>query len=146
LPRARAPVKILSRKASSTPGNSFQSAEGESPLSFHSDRDKIGDTTLAYEHIHMKAWHPEEKEVVRFLRIVATPGRTPVLVHCQHGAKRTGALCAIYRIAVEGWSKEEAITEMVAGGFGYHDTWINLPRWIRTLDIDQVRDEAGITL
>jgi protein tyrosine phosphatase (PTP) superfamily phosphohydrolase (DUF442 family) len=113
--------------------------------SFHSDRDEIGDTTLAYEHIHMKAWHPEQKEVVRFLQIVTTPGRTPVLVHCQHGADRTGTLSAIYRIAVEGWSKEEAITEMVAGGFGFHDTWINLPRWIRALDVDQIRDKAGIT-
>ena len=28
--------------------------------SFHSDRDEIGDTGLAYEHIYMKAWHPEE--------------------------------------------------------------------------------------
>ena len=113
--------------------------------SFHSDRDEIGDTHLAYEQIHMKAWHPEEKEVVRFLQIVTTPGRNPVLVHCQHGADRTGTLSAIYRIAVEGWSKEEAITEMVAGGFGFHDTWIHLPRWIRTLDIDQIRDKAGIT-
>ena len=113
--------------------------------SFHSDRDEIGDTDLAYEHIPMKAWHPKEKEVVRFLQIATTPARTPVLVHCQHGADRTGTLCAIYRIAVEGWPKETAITEMVAGGFGFHDTWIHLPRWIRALDIDRIKDKAGIT-
>ena len=35
----------------------------------------------------MKAWHPEEKEVARFLQIVTNPGRMPVLVHCQHGAE-----------------------------------------------------------
>ena len=57
--------------------------------SFHSDRDKIGETDLAYEHIHMKAWHPEKEEVIGFLKIVTNPERTPVLVHCLHGADRT---------------------------------------------------------
>jgi len=88
--------------------------------SFHSDRDEIGDTGLAYERIYMKAWHPEEKEAVRFLQIVTNPKRVPILVHCQHGADRTGTQCALYRMAVQGWSKEEAIEEMMRGGFGFH--------------------------
>lgn len=112
--------------------------------SFHSDRDEIGDTGLAYEHIYMKAWHPERKEAVRFLQIVADPKRTPVLVHCQHGADRTGAMVAIYRVAVQGWTKEEAIREMTEGGFGFHEVWTNLPDWIRNLDIDAVAKEAGV--
>lgn len=112
--------------------------------SFHSDRDELGDTDLAYEHIYMKAWHPEEKEVVRFLKIVTDPRRTPVLVHCQHGADRTGAMIAVYRVAVQGWSKEEAIREMTTGGFGFHPLWRNLPRWIRKLDMDNLRKKAGI--
>jgi protein tyrosine phosphatase (PTP) superfamily phosphohydrolase (DUF442 family) len=77
--------------------------------SFHSDRDDIGQTGLAYEHIYMKAWHPEEEDVVRFLRIVTDPEHTPVLVHCQHGSDRTGTMVALYRIAVQGWTKEAAI-------------------------------------
>ena len=112
--------------------------------SFHSDRDEIGDTGLAYEHITMKAWHPERKEAVRFLQIVTDPKRTPVLVHCQHGADRTGAMTALYRIAVQGWSKEEAVREMTTGGFGFHEVWTNLPQWIRKLDVDAIRREAGI--
>jgi hypothetical protein len=32
-------------------------------LSFHSDRVEIGSAGLAYEHIHMKAWHPERKQL-----------------------------------------------------------------------------------
>ena len=67
--------------------------------SFHSDRGEIGETGLGYEHIYMKAWHPEEKEVVRFLQLVTDPDRTPVLVHCMHGADRTGVLSAVYRVA-----------------------------------------------
>ena len=49
--------------------------------SSHSDRDEIGDTGLVYEHIYMKAWHPEEEDAVRFLQIVTNTKRSPVLVH-----------------------------------------------------------------
>ena len=99
--------------------------------SFHSDRDDIGNTGLGYEHIYMKAWHPERKEIVRFLQIVTNPKRTPVLVHCLHGADRTGSMCALYRIAVQGWTKEEAIREMTEGGYNFHAVFGNLPEWIR---------------
>lgn len=112
--------------------------------SFHSDRDEIGGTGLAYEHIDMKAWHPEEEEAVRFLRIVTDPKRSPVLVHCQHGADRTGTMCALYRIAVQGWTKEEAIREMTQGGFGFHEIWKNLPNWFENLDIEAIKKKAGI--
>ena len=112
--------------------------------SFHSDRDEIGETGLAYEHIYMKAWHPEEEDVVRFLKIVTDPQRAPVLVHCQHGSDRTGTMIAVYRIAVQGWSKAEAIREMTEGGFGFHPIWGNLPKWIQKLDIDRIKKQAGI--
>ena len=112
--------------------------------SFHSDRDEIGDTGLANEHIRMKAWHPEREDVVRFLKIVTDPKNTPALVHCQHGADRTGTMCVIYRVAVQGWTKEEAVREMTEGGFGFHEIWANLPTWIEELDIDAVKRDAGI--
>jgi protein tyrosine/serine phosphatase len=94
--------------------------------SFHSDRDDIRGTGLTYEHISMKAWHPEEEDAVRFLQIITNPKCSPVLVHCQHGADRTGTMCAVYRIAMQGWSKEEALKEMVQGGFGFHRISENL--------------------
>ena len=114
--------------------------------SFHSDRDEIGETELASEHITMKAWHPEEKEAVRFLQIVNDPKRVPVLVHCQYGADRTGTMCALYRVAVQGWSKKEALREMTDGGFGFHPMWFNLPLWIANLDIDCIRTRACMQL
>lgn len=113
--------------------------------SFHSDRDKIGETGLKYEHIYMKAWHPEKKEVVRFLRIVTNPQSTPVLVHCLHGADRTGTMSALYRIAVQGWTKDEAVREMTKGGFNFHTVFGNLAEWIQKLDIESIKKEAGIT-
>ena len=112
--------------------------------SFHSDRDEIGDTGLAYEQICVKAWHPEEEDAVRFLQIVTNPKHSPVIVHCQHGADRTGTMCVLYRVAVQGWSKEEALKEMTDGGFGFHGIWENLIQWINGLDIDRIKRKAEI--
>lgn len=111
--------------------------------SFHSDRDKIGTNELGYEHIYMKAWHPEREEVIKFLKIANDPSRGPILLHCQHGADRTGTMVAIYRIAMQGWSKEEAIREMREGGYGFHEVWTNLPKWIDELNIDSIKAEIA---
>jgi protein tyrosine/serine phosphatase len=113
--------------------------------SFHSDRGRIGDLGLDYEHIYMKAWHAEQKEALRFLRIVTDPKRVPVLVHCQHGADRTGTMTALYRIVVQGWSKEDALKEMTEGEFGFHEIWSNLINWINEIDVEAMRKELGIT-
>jgi protein tyrosine/serine phosphatase len=112
--------------------------------SFNSDRSELKGTKLQRAHIYMKAWHPEHKEVLEFLRIATDTNRTPVLVHCQHGADRTGTMCAIYRIVVQGWTKEDALREMQEGGFGYHAIWKNLPSWISKLDVESIRSELGI--
>lgn len=109
--------------------------------SFHSDRDEIGETGLQYEHIFMKAWHPERKEIIKFLKIVSNPENTPVLVHCQHGADRTGTMCAVYRMVFENWSKEDALKEMKEGGYNFHSVWINLEPWIKKLDIEKIKKE-----
>jgi protein tyrosine/serine phosphatase len=112
--------------------------------SFHSDASMMGKTAIKGEHIPMKAWHPEEEDVVRFLRIMNDPKRVPVLVHCQHGADRTGTMCAIYRITVQGWTKEEALREMKDGGFGFHEVWQDLVQYINGLDVDRIKKKAGI--
>lgn len=109
---------------------------------FHSDRDEIGETDLRMERIRMKAWHPEREDAVKFLRLVADPANAPVFVHCHYNADRTGAMCAIYRIVVQGWTKKEAIREMREGGFGFHGFWNNLVDWIDRLDVESLRKEA----
>jgi protein tyrosine/serine phosphatase len=112
--------------------------------SFHSDRDEMGDVRLRSEHIWFKAWHAEDHEVVRFLKIVTDTNHTPVFVHCQHGADRTGTMCAIYRLAVQGWTKDAAIQEMTEGGYGYHTVWTNLITYLRKLDIEALKKQAGL--
>jgi tyrosine-protein phosphatase SIW14 len=112
--------------------------------SLRSDRNEIKNTGLAYEHIIMTTLNVEDEDVVYFLQIVTDSKRTPVFVHCQHGADRTGTMCAIYRIAVQGWSKDEAIEEMTKGGFGFHTFWRNLPNYIRNLDVQKITQRVKI--
>ncbi|MHC4757952.1 MAG: fused DSP-PTPase phosphatase/NAD kinase-like protein [Planctomycetota bacterium] len=107
--------------------------------SFHSDRDEMAGRDFIYEHIYMKAWHPEDKEIILFLDIVTDESKLPVFAHCLHGADRTGTMSAVYRIFIQGWSKEEAIEEMVKGGYGFHSVWQNLIKYIEKLDIDNIR-------
>jgi protein tyrosine/serine phosphatase len=111
---------------------------------FHSDSDEAKSSKLKMERIRFNTWHPENEDVVRFLKLVTQTNDGPYLVHCLHGADRTGTMIAIYRMAVQGWSKSEAIKEMTDGGFGYHTVWTNLIRYLNELDIDALRKEAGI--
>lgn len=111
---------------------------------FHSDADEAKATKLKIERIHFNTWHPEDEDVVRFLKVITKPGNGPFLVHCQHGADRTGTMIAIYRIAVQGWKKDDAISEMTGGGYGYHTIWSNLIRYLKALDIDALKKQAGM--
>ncbi|MFZ1936019.1 MAG: dual specificity protein phosphatase family protein [Thermoguttaceae bacterium] len=110
----------------------------------HSDKDILGDAKIAFEHIPMTTWNPKEADAVRFLQIVTDKARQPVFVHCQHGADRTGMMCAIYRVTVDGWSKQQAIDEMTKGGFGFHPIYTNLPKFIEKLDIKKIKAKAGL--
>ncbi|HUT14366.1 MAG TPA: dual specificity protein phosphatase family protein [Thermoguttaceae bacterium] len=105
----------------------------------HSDRDECRKVGLDYVHITAQPWEAEEDEVVAFLEVVTDPKRQPVFVHCQHGADRTGMMCAVYRIVLQGWPKDAAIKEMTDGGFGFHAVWQNLVKYVRELDVEKIK-------
>ena len=111
----------------------------------HSDRGKIKGTELDYEHIHMTTWNPHTKKVVRFLQIVTDSNRTPVFVHCHRGIDRAGVLCAIYRIVVEGWNKDEAIEEMTKGSFALRSVQKNLVDYVRCLDVGDIKRRIDLS-
>ncbi len=110
---------------------------------FHDDEDEVEDTGLVREQIRFKTWHAEDEDVVRFLALVADPANRPVFIHCQHGSDRTGTMCAIFRMAVQGWGVDEALREMRDGGFGFHEVWSNLPEYLRALDVSALVKRAG---
>jgi protein tyrosine/serine phosphatase len=110
----------------------------------HSDRKLLEGTGLSYVHIDMQAWDAERDEVKEFLEIATDESKQPVFVHCQHGADRTGTMVAVYRIVVEGWDKERALAEMTEGPFGFHSVWRGLPKFVRELDVEKLREELEL--
>jgi protein tyrosine/serine phosphatase len=110
----------------------------------HDDDALVKGPRLADQRIRFHTWHPEDKDMLRFLKVVTDPDRLPVLVHCKRGIDRTGTMVAIYRMCIQGWSKEEAIREMTQGGFGYDDKFPNLVEYLRKLDIATLRKKAGL--
>lgn len=97
----------------------------------HSDTDEIGGLPIEARRIEVFTANMKDEYVEEFLSIVDDTNALPVLVHCQHGADRTGTMCAMYRILRQGWTVDDAIDEMRNGGYGYHSLWSNLPRFIR---------------
>ncbi len=98
---------------------------------FHSDEDEIGGLPLTARRIPINTWSIDNEDARKFLGVMSDTNALPVLVHCQHGADRTGSLVAIYRVVREGWTVDEALKEMREGGFGYHAAWFHLPRFVR---------------
>ncbi len=58
-----------------------------------------------------------DDQVARFWRTIDDPANHPVLIHCAAGRHRTGFFCALYRVARQGWSPEQARDEMLSFGF-----------------------------
>ena len=107
-----------------------------------SNREKIRHTSLRLIEVPINTWSLSDDHVLAVLsHIKNEPG--PIVVHCQHGADRTGAIIAMYRIIFQDWSKEEALDEMVGGGYGYHRMWTNLPKYIRQADLNKIRASLG---
>jgi protein tyrosine/serine phosphatase len=114
--------------------------------SLQSDRDDIAGLDREYVHIPMTPNQPKDQDVARFLKVVTDPSRAAVFVHCQYGADRTGTMVAMYRIAVQGWDAEQAIREMTCGGYGFHEYWDNLVDYIRKVDVERIRRQAGLAV
>lgn len=108
---------------------------------WHDDEEEIEGTNLEYVAIPMNTWEPTRENVLKFLKVVTDEEKQPVFVHCLHGADRTGTMTAIYRIVIEGWTKEEALKEMQQGDFGYHEIWKMLPEFVEELDVEGIKKE-----
>jgi len=110
---------------------------------FHSDLDKIKKTGLLIEEVSVKPWHIEDEDVIRVLRIIKRRENGPYLMHCWRGADRLGLMAAMFRIVEQGWTKDEAIQEMVKGGYGFHAKWRNIIEYIKNVDVDRIRQKVG---
>ena len=94
-------------------------------------------------HIPFYPYEPQDQIMIDFLKIMKDPNFQPAFVHCFHGADRTGAVVAIYRIILQNWDKDRAIAEMKRKGL--HWWHHNLIDYIKNLDVEQIRSRIGLT-
>jgi len=84
--------------------------------------------------------HVDDADVLKTLRAIrSAEAKGPVLMHCKHGSDRTGLMAAMYRVVVQGWSKEDALSEMTQGGFGESGHFRDSVRYVMQADVDKLR-------
>ena len=105
------------------------------------DNQLASSTMMACHSVPLNYMKLNEQVVLEAVRIMNSPRNRPLLVHCRHGSDRTGLVCALYRVLVQGWSKDEAIEEMVLGEYGFHAYFTNIVSFIRNLDVEKARQQ-----
>lgn len=110
---------------------------------FHNDEKVLKGSGIKPVSVPINTWDISDDKIIQALRAIrAAEQHGPVLLHCQHGADRTGLVTAMYRILYQGRSKEDALREMKEGGYGYHSVWKNIESYLRKVDVEAVR--AGV--
>jgi len=112
---------------------------------FNNDRKEAAGTLLRTERVKILTWNIDDEHVIDVMRMLKQKENGPFLIHCQHGADRTGLMSAMYRILEQGWAVDDALAELTGGGYGYHSVWTNILRYIRKADIGKLREEIART-
>ena len=107
---------------------------------YHTDNDEAKKTKLDLFLVKMDASNIKDDEVIEALKIMRK-AKKPILIHCKHGADRTGVMCAMYRNIEQGWSKQEALDELLNGGYGFHTVFKNIPEYIKNVDIEKIKSK-----
>jgi len=106
---------------------------------FNDDDDEVEGTSLRTERTKILTWRIGDKHVVEVMNMLKKAENGPFLIHCQHGADRTGLMTAMYRILEQGWAPDDALKELTDGGFGYHSMWTNIIRYVKSVDVEKLR-------
>lgn len=86
------------------------------------------------------SWSIKPKEIAEILYLIEKQQQNgAVLIHCYHGADRTGLIAGMYRIIYQGWPVEEAKAEMQHGPYGYHSIWKNIANLFTEEKVKQVK-------
>ncbi|HTU32493.1 MAG TPA: dual specificity protein phosphatase family protein [Candidatus Acidoferrum sp.] len=72
---------------------------------------------MKFAAISWNCTEPRDEYFAKFLTLLRDNPGKKVFVHCHAGVDRTGMMIASYRMAQQGWTSEESMTEM--RDFGY---------------------------
>ena len=110
-----------------------------------SDRDdrRTDDPRLTLVSVPMKSRNVGENDSAQVVAALQAldqgQQRGPVLVHCRFGSDRTGCIVALYRMLWQDWPRAKAIAEMTGGPYGFHTVWKNIPAYLETVDLEDLR-------
>ena len=108
--------------------------------SFHADTRVLDGSGIRAIRIPINTWAIGDRHVIATMRAIRAAGQDgPVLLHCLHGADRTGMMAAMYRMLYQGWPREKAIDELKNGGYGYHAVWKNIESYLKRVDVAALR-------
>ena len=108
-----------------------------------SSSNSVNTSNLTLHHVPMRAGNIDEQDLLSALQCIQQCDG-PTLVHCWHGADRTGAVIAAYRMLHHNWSAEKAIAELHDPRFGHHaSVYPNIEKLLRELDVSSLRRQLA---
>ncbi len=107
----------------------------------HLDKGFIGNLNIIEYNVEMEANDFTEKEIIDALKVIRSSPK-PLLVHCYHGSDRTGVIMAMYRIIFQNWTKEQALNELLDGGYGFHTSYKNITNYIKNANIEKIKKKV----
>lgn len=111
---------------------------------YNSDDEKAQGTSLVLHHVPVQTHAIKEEQLVEAMRIIRDR-KGPILIHCFHGSNRTGSVAALYQMVFRNMPKDEAIENMLKGGYGYHKIYSNIPRLLQQIDVEKLQEELGVS-
>lgn len=95
------------------------------------DLELLEGTDFKYVSIPVNTFRPKIEQFQQFINLFKDPAGLPVFVHCKHGADRTGAAVALYRVMIRDWTVDAAVEEMLRGGYNFHTMHRHLEKFVR---------------
>lgn len=116
-------------------------------VNFRTERSKIEAERRAVEALGLRyvsipwssAGSPAHQQVAEFLDLLRANPDRQVFVHCRRGAERTGVMIAVFRMAAQNWTAEQAAQEMEE--FKFRGLWFShLKRYVRNFSKQPAAD------
>jgi protein tyrosine phosphatase (PTP) superfamily phosphohydrolase (DUF442 family) len=102
--------------------NTIVDLRGEDREKINWERQRAEALGMRFVQIPVSGWSPPtDEQLVQFLSLLRDNPGHKIFVHCRFGDDRTGVFIAVYRVASEKWTADQAIKEMYF--FGFNGLW-----------------------
>jgi len=102
---------------------------GNQPRASARERRRLERMGIIYLRVPMRFGPAIEGSGERVLAALQNPPALPMYVHCNVDKDRSSAVIGVYRVRLQGWSREAAIEE--ANAFGIRRVFVGLNRYLR---------------